>query len=103
MTLESTVERHFKLCVDKLGGMAVKFVPTYFAGFPDRIVLLPRGRIVFVELRAQGKKPRALQLKVHERLRELGFQVDVIDSIDEVNKWASYEAAKLSVSTRSKV
>ncbi|EBD6078502.1 VRR-NUC domain-containing protein [Salmonella enterica] len=47
---------------------------------PDRIVLLPGGRIVFVECKAPGKPPRADQLREHERLRALGFTVVVLDS-----------------------
>ncbi|HHD7566826.1 TPA: VRR-NUC domain-containing protein, partial [Escherichia coli] len=47
---------------------------------PDRIVLLPGGRIVFVECKAPGKPPRPDQLREHERLRKLGFTVVVLDS-----------------------
>ncbi|EEP0571363.1 VRR-NUC domain-containing protein, partial [Salmonella enterica] len=47
---------------------------------PDRIVLLPGGRLVFVECKAPGKAPRADQGREHERLRALGFTVVVLDS-----------------------
>ncbi|EES5143852.1 VRR-NUC domain-containing protein, partial [Escherichia coli] len=47
---------------------------------PDRIVLLPGGRIIFVECKSPGKPPRPDQLREHERLRKLGFTVVVLDS-----------------------
>ena len=52
---------------------------------PDRLVLLPSGRMAFVELKAPGKKPRALQLARHRLLRRLGFQVYVIDGIEQID------------------
>ena len=53
-------------------------------GVPDRIVMLPGGRIGFVELKAPGKKPRPLQLSRHRLFRGLGFLVFVVDSIDQI-------------------
>lgn len=101
MTLESTIESYFKQKVAELGGMAIKFIPLHFAGFPDRIVLLPYGRIVFVELKAPGKKPRKLQAKIHKQLRDLGFTVDVIDSKEGVEKWVLREIGIRFVTTKT--
>ncbi len=53
------------------------------AGVPDRLVLLPKGKIYFVELKAPGKKLRPLQLKRKEQLESLGFKVYVIDSYEK--------------------
>ena len=39
----------------------------------------------FVELKAPGKKPRALQLARHRLLRRLGFKVYVIDEINQID------------------
>ena len=55
------------------------------AGVPDRLVLLPKGRIYFVELKAPGKYLRPLQLKRKEQLEELGFKVYVIDSYKKID------------------
>ena len=49
-------------------------------GLPDRLVLLPDGKMFFAELKAPGKKPRPEQVRVHESLRRRGFKVYVIDS-----------------------
>ena len=78
--LESSVERKFTKAIKQLDGRAVKFVSPGNAGMPDRLVLLPGGRACFVELKQPGRKPTALQLLQHARLRALGFEVSVLDS-----------------------
>lgn len=77
---ESTIEKHLVAEVKKAGGMAYKFVSPGRRSVPDRLVLLPGGRAVFVECKAPGEKPRHEQLREHERLRALGFTVVVLDS-----------------------
>lgn len=72
--------------VEKMKGLAYKF-NSGKRGVPDRIVLLPGGRIIFVELKAPGGKPRPLQRKRIKDLQELGFRVEVIDSIAKVNQF----------------
>jgi len=83
--MEKKIEKYLVTKVEALGGLCVKFAPLFFAGFPDRIVLLPGGRCIFVELKAPGKKPNALQLRVHGVLRGVGFRVDVLDSKEMVD------------------
>ena len=78
---EGRLERRFKNEVEKRGGRALKFTAPGVRGVPDRIVLLPGGRVVFAELKAPGKKPTALQLKRAAELRALGFPVYCIDSL----------------------
>ncbi|ELV3820377.1 VRR-NUC domain-containing protein [Salmonella enterica subsp. enterica serovar Muenchen] len=77
---ENLIEKHLVTEVKKAGGIAYKFVSPGRRSVPDRIVLLPGGRLVFVECKALGKPPRADQLREHERLRALGFTVVVLDS-----------------------
>ncbi|WP_427113099.1 VRR-NUC domain-containing protein [Megasphaera sueciensis] len=81
---EKVIEQKLATAVKKAGGMALKFVSSGFDGMPDRLVLLPGGRIAFVEVKAPGKKSRPLQLARHRMLRELGFRVYVIDSADQI-------------------
>lgn len=64
--------------------MALKFVSPGMAGIPDRLVLLPKGRIYFVELKAPGKNLRPLQVKRKKQLEALGFKVYVIDSYEKI-------------------
>ena len=51
---------------------------------PDRLLLLPEGKMMFVEVKAPKKKPRALQLKRHGELRRLGFDVYVLDGESQI-------------------
>ncbi|ECG8599328.1 VRR-NUC domain-containing protein [Salmonella enterica subsp. salamae] len=76
---ENLIEKHLVAEVKKAGGIAYKFVSPGRRSVPDRIVLLPGGRLVFVECKAPGKAPRANQVREHERLRALGFTVVVLD------------------------
>lgn len=77
---ESTIENHLIKQVKAAGGTAYKFVSPGRCGVPDRLVLLPGGRIVFVECKAPGEQPRADQVREHNRLRALGFDVVVLNS-----------------------
>lgn len=83
--LERRIEAATTQAVERAGGWAPKWTCPGHPGVPDRIALLPGGRIVFVELKAPGKKPTPLQAKVHAKLRALGFEVRVIDSLEEAN------------------
>lgn len=84
--LESSIEARLRDKVrDDLDGKAYKFVSPGSNGVPDRLILLPRGRALFCELKAPGKEPSQQQLRVHDRLRGLGFPVFVVDSMAGVD------------------
>ena len=83
---EKQIERKLVEAVRKSGGLAPKFVSPGFDGVPDRIVLLPEGRIAFVELKAPGKKMRSLQVRRKEQLERLGFQVYCVDGIEQITE-----------------
>ncbi|WP_333862051.1 VRR-NUC domain-containing protein [Clostridium sp.] len=85
--LESVIEKRLKKEIEKIGGKALKFISPGMSGVPDRIVLMPHGRIVFVELKAPGKKRRKLQEYRAKELQNLGFRVECIDSIDGVQNF----------------
>ena len=82
--LESKIEKELVSMVRKHGGRCLKWVSPGNAGVPDRIVMMPHGKLHFVELKAPGKKPRPLQLARHRLLRSLGFRVYVIDSVEQI-------------------
>lgn len=85
-TSEKVIERTLVAEVTKKGGLCIKLLTHMFIGLPDRMVLLPGGKIFFVELKSTGCKPRKIQEVVHDKLRALGFKVYVIDSIDGITK-----------------
>ncbi|WP_370835695.1 VRR-NUC domain-containing protein [Megasphaera sp.] len=64
--------------------MALKFVSPSFSGMPDRLVLLGDGKMGFVEVKAPGQKPRPLQLRRHAMLRRLGYQIFVLDALEDI-------------------
>ena len=79
--LEKEVERYLREQVKKkLGGMALKFVSPGLSVVPDRVVLLPGGKITFVETKAPGQKLRTLQEHVCGMISALGFEVRRIDT-----------------------
>ena len=76
---EKQIEEKLVKAVKAEGGICPKLVSPGTDGMPDRLVLLPKGRIGFAEVKAPGKKPRPLQERRHEELRALGFTVAVLD------------------------
>jgi hypothetical protein len=80
MSNEKSLEQTLREIVKKLGGLALKFWCLSFTGMPDRIVLMPGGRIWFVEIKSEGKKPSPRQLYVIGLLQRMGFRVWVIDT-----------------------
>lgn len=86
--LESEVEKSLcKRVKNELHGLALKFVSPGFNGVPDRIILVPMGRIYFVETKAPGKKLRKLQEWVRGVIRGLGFAVLRIDTKEKVESF----------------
>lgn len=81
---EKSIEQKFRATVKAAGGLAVKFTSPGFDGVPDRLALLPGGRMAFVEVKAKGEKPRPLQLARHRLLRRLGFKVYVLDDESQI-------------------
>ena len=82
--LEKEIEKRLVTEVKRNGGIALKFTSPGFDGMPDRIILMKKGRVSFVEVKAPGKKPRPLQLQRHDMLRKLGFKVYVLDNVNEI-------------------
>jgi len=83
--LEKGIEAALVKRVKALGGMAEKFTSPNKRSVPDRIVTLPGGVIIFVELKAPGKLPKPLQQRDHDIRRVLGCDVRVIDTIEGCN------------------
>lgn len=89
---EKQIERKLVETVKAAGGICPKLVSPGTDGMPDRMVLLPKGRIGFVEVKAPGEKPRPLQTHRHRQLRALGFPVFVLDDPERI-PWILEEVA----------
>ena len=81
---EKLIEQNLVQAVRRMGGIAPKFTSPGWAGAPDRLILLPGGRLAFVEVKAPGKTLRPLQVKRKGQLEALGFRVHVIDRPEQI-------------------
>jgi len=82
--LESKLESKLVSHITILGGIAYKFASPNRKGVPDRLCVMPNGRVFFVELKAPGKAPTPLQQHEHDLLRSLGHTVLIIDSVEAI-------------------
>lgn len=89
-TSEKWLEARLFELVRKEGGHALKFSSASEVGFPDRLVLMPRGKTYWVELKSEGEKPRRIQAIRHAQLRELGFEVFVIDTPEKLEEFMNH-------------
>lgn len=80
---ERYIEQQLMKKIRQRGGLCEKW-NAGTSGWPDRIVLLPDGKVGFVEVKAPGEKPRALQVHRHEQLRALGYSVYVLDGVEQI-------------------
>jgi hypothetical protein len=85
--LESSLEDTLLNVVRALGGKCIKLPARFIAGLPDRLILLPGPRIYFLELKKEGKKPRAIQVYWLELLRGFGFPADFVAGKAELRAW----------------
>jgi hypothetical protein len=98
---ERDIERHLVKRVKELGGEVRKVQWIGRRGAPDRLVMLPakpasnsldcawcnpKGRSIYVELKAPGEKPEPHQAREHARMRAMGQHVEVVDSIQRVDE-----------------
>lgn len=85
--LEKDIERKLRILVESKGGRCLKWVCPGWSGVPDRIILLPGGRVIFCELkRPKGGKVSRLQEKWREWLTRLGFLVATVYTVEDVEK-----------------
>lgn len=82
--LEKNIELKLRKAVEKLAGKCLKFTAPGFDGVPDRMVILPNGKIGFVEVKQKGMKLRRLQKRRAKQLRELGFVALVLDDPNDI-------------------
>lgn len=95
---ERDIEKHLVQRVKELGGEIRKVKWLGRRGAPDRVVMLPDGgvrglsqeiyfaRTIWVELKAPGVAAEDYQIREHNRMRRMGQRVEVIDSIEGVER-----------------
>nr|WP_314609471.1 VRR-NUC domain-containing protein [uncultured Lachnoanaerobaculum sp.] len=85
--LEKEVEKFLVREVKKIGGVSFKFISPGNAGVPDRIVILPTGKVVFVELKTDKGKLTKLQEVQIKKISNLGADARVLRGIEGVKEF----------------
>ena len=83
--LERDIEKALCKKIKELGGVCEKFTSPGRRSVPDRLIMLPDKRIIFVECKAPGKVPTLAQQNDHDRRRAMGFDVRVISTMEEIH------------------
>lgn len=81
---ESVIEARLVRLVRSRGGLCFKFVSPGNPGVPDRIVITPEGRTVYVELKTEVGRLAAIQKWQHEEMRKRGAEVRTLKGLDQV-------------------
>lgn len=84
---ESVLEGRLTRRVEKVKGVILKLPSLWYTGIPDRLILLPKARVIFVELKKKGKKARKNQLRWIRVLRALGFKALVVAGSEQLEKF----------------
>lgn len=87
LVLEKDIERRLGSLVKQHGGKYIKFYSSAETGIPDRVVVLPGGVVIFVELkRPKGGKLSAMQKYQIEQLRDLDCWVEVVKNYEQIDE-----------------
>lgn len=84
MAEEKKIEQKLVKAVRNIGGLALKFVSPGCDGVPDRLILIAYGKVAFVEVKAKGKKPRPIQIRRINQIKNLGFLVFILDDEKDI-------------------
>lgn len=84
---EQAIERYLCRRVKENGGMCIKLVG--YNGIPDRLVILPYGGCIFIELKADGGHLSPIQIAVQRHLNALQQVVYTLWSCEQVDEFIS--------------
>ena len=79
--LEKQIEKSVCEYAKSRGLLHYKFTSPAHLGVPDRLFILPSGKIFFIEFKAPGKKPTPSQVREIGRLENYGCHVWVCDDV----------------------
>ena len=86
---EKEIEQHLCRQVERLGGVAYKFMSPMNRGVADRVVCLPDGTVWFIEVKAPDGKLTPLQKRFGHRMQALKQNYAVVYTKEDVEQWLS--------------
>ena len=90
--LEKVIETKLRKMVENSGGLCLKWVCPGWSGVPDRIILMPGGRVIFAETkRPKGGRVSKLQRWWKSKLEQLGFNCWLIYDADDLELFERLE------------
>jgi hypothetical protein len=92
MSIEKRLEKRLKTEVKKLGGHALKFHSPWETGWTDRIVIMPKGKVYWPELKDTGKDLRPRQRIIKKLLESLNHEHFKIDTDEDLNLFLKHIA-----------
>jgi hypothetical protein len=78
MVKEADHEKELRKAVERAGGRCWKLPASIYRFIPDRLILLPRGRVFFRELKKDGEKATLGQIAMIKILQNMGFNAEII-------------------------
>jgi streptogramin lyase len=87
--LEKDIEAHLVRRVRDAGGVAYKFTSPAHRGVADRLVVLPGGRIWFVEVKKLGGRLSPLQRVFLDEIKKLGCNYQIVWSKEDVDAFVA--------------
>jgi len=84
--LEKEIERRMGEMVRRRGGLYYKFVSPGNPGVPDRIIITPEGRVVFVELKTEIGRLAGIQEWQTNEMKKRGANVRIVKGWDEARR-----------------
>lgn len=83
---EKSIERYLVEQAKQNGLLCLKYSNPNMVGYPDRLLVLPGGSVIWVELKSKGRKPTKIQQIRMSELTGMGHLVEVIDNKADIDK-----------------
>lgn len=83
---EKAIERYLVEQAKQNGLLCLKYSNPNMVGYPDRLLVLPGGSVIWVELKSKGRKPTKIQQIRMSELTGMGHLVEVIDNKADIDK-----------------
>ena len=83
---EKVIEKYLVEQARLKGLPCLKYSNPNMVGYPDRLLVLPGGKVIWVELKSRGRKPTKIQQMRMAELVSLGHPVKVIDNKADIDE-----------------